>query len=136
MSNRSGNGNLIPFTSDQDREKAAENGRKGGKASGVAKRAKKNMAEIAMCLLTADLTPQQAKKIKAMGLNPEEFTQWTNCIVGLMSATAREGNVKAFEKLQEITGESVASSTAEERKQADMLSAIREAVKGGASSDD
>lgn len=30
-----------PFTSDQNREKAAENGRKGGIASGIAKREKK-----------------------------------------------------------------------------------------------
>lgn len=37
--------NLHMFTSDQDREKAAENGRKGGVASGVAKRRKKEIAK-------------------------------------------------------------------------------------------
>jgi general stress protein YciG len=34
------------FTSDQDREKAAINGRKGGKASGEAKRRKKTLREL------------------------------------------------------------------------------------------
>lgn len=38
--------NLTPFTSDQSREKAVENGRKGGIASGVAKRAKKTFREL------------------------------------------------------------------------------------------
>lgn len=127
MSNNSDN--LIPF-SERSKSEASESGRLGGIASGKARRAKKSMSEIAKCLLTADLTPQQARKIKGMGLNPEEFTQWTNCIVGLMKATASDGNVKAFEKLQEISGETVTSTTAEEKKQADLLNAIEKAVSG------
>lgn len=39
--------NLVPFTSDQSREEAAANGRKGGIASGVAKRKKRTLREIA-----------------------------------------------------------------------------------------
>lgn len=37
--------NLKPFTSEQDREKARESGRKGGIASGEAKRRRKTFAE-------------------------------------------------------------------------------------------
>lgn len=37
--------NLIPFTSDQNREEAKKNGHKGGIASGEARRAKKTIAE-------------------------------------------------------------------------------------------
>ena len=38
--------NLTPFTSDQSREEAAANGKKGGIASGVARRAKKTFREL------------------------------------------------------------------------------------------
>ncbi len=38
--------NLRPFTSDQSRDEAAKNGRKGGIASGEARRAKKTLREI------------------------------------------------------------------------------------------
>lgn len=38
--------NLRPFTSDQSHEEAAKNGRKGGIASGEARRAKKTLREI------------------------------------------------------------------------------------------
>lgn len=45
--------NLIPydFTSDQSRELAAKNGRKGGIASGKAKRKKKDLREMAQAIL-------------------------------------------------------------------------------------
>lgn len=124
---KSGIDNLIPFGSTAE---AREKGRKGGIASGKARKAKKSMSEIAKCLLSADLTPKQAKKIKEMGYNPDEFTQWTQCIIGLIGATAKDGNVKAFDKLQEISGETVTSGTTEERKQADLLNAIQKAVTG------
>lgn len=38
--------NLKPFTSDQNREEAVANGRKGGVASGVARRAKRTFREL------------------------------------------------------------------------------------------
>lgn len=38
--------NLTPFTSDQSREEAVANGKKGGIASGVARRAKKTFREL------------------------------------------------------------------------------------------
>lgn len=38
--------NLRPFTSDQNREEAAKNGRKGGKASGEARRRKREIREM------------------------------------------------------------------------------------------
>lgn len=43
--------NLKPFTSDQNREEAAKAGRKGGKASGAARRAAKTYREAAKILL-------------------------------------------------------------------------------------
>lgn len=43
--------NLVPFTSLQSREEAVKNGRKGGIASGKAKRKKKDMREMAQAIL-------------------------------------------------------------------------------------
>lgn len=129
MSGRNGTKNLVP-QNERTKEEQRRIASLGGIASGKARKAKKSMSEIAKCLLSADLTPKQAKKIESYGLNPEEFTQWTNCIVGLMNATAKDGNVKAFEKLQEISGETVTSTTAEERKQVELLNAIQKAVTG------
>lgn len=50
--------NLIPydFTSDQSRELAAKNGRKGGIASGKAKRKKKDLREMAQAILDGTFT--------------------------------------------------------------------------------
>lgn len=48
--------NLRPFTSDQSREKAAENGRKGGIASGVAKREKADLRKVIQTWLESQAT--------------------------------------------------------------------------------
>jgi hypothetical protein len=47
--------NLRPFTSDQDREEAKKNGIKGGKASGLARRQKRTMREIAEAIGNMEL---------------------------------------------------------------------------------
>ena len=50
--------NLIPFTSDQNREEAKKNGHKGGIASGIARRKRRTFAEIFKTILdeTAEVT--------------------------------------------------------------------------------
>lgn len=126
---KSGIENLIP-QSERTKEEQRAIATAGGIASGKARKRKKSMSEIAKALLSADLTPKQAKTIEKYGLDPKDFTQWTNCIIGLMNATAKDGNVKAFDKLQEISGETVTSTTTEEKKQADLLNAIQKAVEG------
>ena len=54
--------NLIPKTSDQSREEAKRNGRKGGIASGKVRRNKKEAKELALMLLSL---PVSSKKIKS-----------------------------------------------------------------------
>ena len=102
----------------------------GGKASGEARRRKKTLSEMATAIMQTDLQPNQRKQIKAMGLNPDEFNQWTSCIFGLLSKASKDGDVKAVEKLQELTGETTKATTAEEQKQNNLLKAIEKAVKG------
>lgn len=123
------NENLINIA-DRSTEKQREICSKGGKASGVAKRRKKSLSEMAQAIMQCDLTAKQEKQIKAIGLNPDEFNQWTACVFGLLSKASRDGDVKAVEKLQELTGETTKATTAEEQKQDNLLKAIEKAVKG------
>ena len=77
--------NLVSFTSDQDREAAARNGRKGGIASGEAKRRRKSLREQLEILLENGNTQESVAVAlieKAMG-----------------------GDVKAFEVLRDTIGE-------------------------------
>lgn len=62
--------NLVNFTSDQSREEAARNGRKGGIASGKARRAKKRAEEtfIAMLKMQPAISPQLRNTLTRMGV--------------------------------------------------------------------
>lgn len=78
------------FTSDQSREKAAQNGRKGGIASGKAKREKANF-----------------KKLLEIALNEEYKGEMTNAeamVVSLIQE-ALSGNVRAFEVARDTVGQ-------------------------------
>lgn len=110
-------------------EEARINGRKGGIASGKARKKKKTLNEIARALIDCDLNEKQKKEIQKMGLNPEDFNQWTACVLGLMKASAKNGDVKAFSKLQEITGEA-STPSAEEESQKATLNAFKTAILG------
>ena len=55
--------NLVPFTSDQSREKAMANGRKGGIASGEAKRKKRTMREIAEMIGSMEVKDKKTLEI-------------------------------------------------------------------------
>lgn len=58
--------NLVMFTSDQSREKAKVNGRKGGIASGKAKREKKNLREAMQEAMTTTFTDSKGNSATGM----------------------------------------------------------------------
>ena len=63
--------NLVPLST----EKAREIGKKGGEASGVAKRQKKTLRELAEMLGQLKVTDEKVvAKMKEAGLEPENFT--------------------------------------------------------------
>ena len=65
--------NLKPFTSNQDREQAKINGRKGGKARQAQVRRRKALKEQMELLLTLPLTDERAKKqFESMGIDAAE----------------------------------------------------------------
>lgn len=82
--------NLKPFTSDQSREKAAENGRKGGIASGEAKRRRKTLKEELLLMLENE---DVQRSVAAALIN--EATEGNNA-----------GSVaRAFETIRDTIGE-------------------------------
>ncbi len=96
--------NLIPLNKRTKREQR-EIAQKGGKKSAEVRREKKTFRQLAETLLSLEVTDAKTKKeMKNLGIEEDEFTQKTLCMLGLI-AEARDGNVRAFEKLQELTGE-------------------------------
>ena len=86
--------NLKPFTSDQSREEAAENGRKGGIASGEARRRKRDLRLALEILLEKEYTDKKGKVMTgAEAITTKLFEQ------------AMKGNVKAFETIRSTVGQ-------------------------------
>ena len=110
--------NLIPFGERTEKEQR-EIQRKGGKASGVARRRKrtvKQAMELVMSLPVSD--PKMKAKLKKMGIDMEDADNQTAVAVGLM-ARAMKGDPKAcalmFEYLDDVhadTNEQAASHNA------------------------
>lgn len=99
---------------------------KGGIASGEARRKKKLFTELAQRALEMRPTPKTANLMKALGFEEDELTQKAACILGLIKE-AQSGNVKAFEKLQELTGELPEESKGKDNG---ILEELKEYLKG------
>lgn len=99
--------NLIPFTSDQDREEARKNGKKGGVASGIARREKASFKKSLETLLNSDLKITQGAiydRFLAMGIDisGKSLTEIAN--LGLLFG-AIEGNATNYKTLMETNNE-------------------------------
>lgn len=86
--------NLRPFTSEQSHEKAVENGRKGGIASGESKRAKKSLREAMQILMEADLTGKDGKTMTG-----------TEAMAAKAFQAALKGDWKAWELVRDTAGQ-------------------------------
>ena len=90
--------NLKPFTSDQSREEAAKNGKKGGIASGQARRARKKLSAIAATIAETPIPDGKGKKTLAkMGVADEDMTCDALVVAGVYGK-ACQGDTKAVEK--------------------------------------
>lgn len=125
--------NLEPyrFDSSQSREKAAENGRKGGKASGCAKRRKKTLREAAEIYLSLPVSSQKDwNKLAKDGVDPEDVTNAMAIMAGL-TIKAAKGDAKAAKVLFDLVGtaaEHPEPSGVDTMTLADKMAAIREAA--------
>lgn len=91
-------------------EQQVETARKGGIASGEARRRKKAMRDTAKMLLDMQV-PKAAKELKqklaVMGISEEDFTYQTAVMVGVINQ-AMKGNTKAAAFLRDTVGENPA----------------------------
>lgn len=86
--------NLRPFDSNQDREEAKKNGRKGGIASGEARRAKKTMKEMLDYLLEKELPNKKG-----------EMVTYREAMLTAAIKKAIEGDIKASQFVRDTVGE-------------------------------
>ena len=100
------NENLVPFTSNQSREEAVKNGRKGGKASGAARRRKADFRKTLNALLTAEIdSPEWTPVLNALGLD----STLESAVNAAMIREALSGDVKAYIAIRDTLGQTTKS---------------------------
>lgn len=83
------------FTSAQDRQAAAENGRKGGIASGVAKREKRRLSDALSAVLDESVALTDGS----------QMTRGEIIVRNILSRAKDEGTVRDLKTLMELTGD-------------------------------
>lgn len=95
--------NLIPF-SERSESEARENGRKGGKASGAARRRKRSLKEAADLYLSMEPTDTHVwNSLSMAGIEPEDIDNQMAVVVGI-SQRAMTGDAKAAKVLVDLIG--------------------------------
>ena len=123
--------NLKPFTSDQNREKAAENGRKGGIASGISRREKKDRKQKASEFLDLIVRGAGIDKLKKyFNLNGIELTAYEVMLLSCIIKAIQKGDVNALEKLLKIAGEQFTELLDVSVGKSEKLADIMEQLKG------
>lgn len=107
--------NLVPFTSNQSREEAAKNGRKGGIASGEAKRKAKTFAELVELYGKCKVSdPKMVEKLKQAGIAEEDFTHTMAVVASQYNKAEKEGNTQAATWVRETKEGKLDSKTSVE----------------------
>lgn len=108
---------------------ARRNGKKGGIASGIARREKKTVQKILNDFLStaAKDNPQVAKLAAKMGLKSDDSIKDLFTIVCTLN-TLKDGNLSDLERLSKLLGEQTEIADTEAQKQADFLAAVKKAV--------
>jgi len=122
------NENLIPFNKRSVSE-AREYGRKGGKASGEARRKKADFRKTLNALLTAEIdNPEWTPILEAMGLE----STLEAAVNAAMIREALMGNVKAYEAIAKYSGQTDKAVEELRNKEADteLKRARKQAVTG------
>ena len=104
---------IVHYNENRSTEEAQENGRKGGIASGIARRRKRSMKEAADLFLSLPVTDTKTfnKMVKA-GVSADDIDYQMAVIVG-MTTKAIKGDAKAAKILIDILG----GSSEDEAKQ-------------------
>lgn len=107
--------NLVPFderTESEQREIASA----GGKASGKSRRRKKSLKQKMQLLLSLPAADNDQTELAAMGIDPEDMDNEMVLVKALFLAAA-EGDTKAFDRIQDVLGRTVAREELALKKQ-------------------
>lgn len=107
--------NLVPQT-ERSPSEAREMGRKGGIASGAARRRKKSLKQKMQLLLSLPAAGNDQAELAAMGVEPGDMDNEMVLIKALFLSAA-EGDTKAFDHIQDVLGKSVAREELALKKQ-------------------
>ncbi|HIW14900.1 MAG TPA: hypothetical protein H9691_05600 [Firmicutes bacterium] len=91
-------------------------GRKGGIASGAARRRKKSMKQKMQLLLSLPAAGNDQAELAAMGVEPGDMDNEMVLIKALFLSAA-EGDTKAFDRIQDVLGRTVAREELALKKQ-------------------
>lgn len=122
--------NLIPFDERTESE-AREISRKGGIASGAARRRKKSMRDAADLFLSLPVSNKQTQgKFARLGIEADDMDNQMAVIVGLTGAAAA-GDARAAKVLIELLGENKAVGTPTETGDDPITAALKEDAENG-----
>ena len=130
----SGHENLIPFNK-RSKDEARECGRKGGKASGAARRRKADFRKTLNVLLTAEIdSPEWTPLLQALGVD----STLEAAVNMAMIKEALAGNVKAYEAVARYAGQSgqTAADDEEQRIRTDRAKRARDQEVGDTDNQD
>lgn len=97
--------NLIP-NSERTPEELREITRKGGKASGEARRRKRDMKQKMKALLELPAASNDQEQLEALGVDPADRDN-EMVLVMAMFLNAAQGDTKAFDRVMQILGKDV-----------------------------
>lgn len=108
--------NLIPFDSNQNREEAKKNGKKGGVASGEARRRKRDAQKAAEFILSLPAKGGTVDNLMSLGVDEEDATNLVALMARMYSkAMAKGGDVNAARFLVEVMGGTAKHKVEKER---------------------
>ena len=118
--------NLIP-QSERTKDEQREIARKGGIASGIARREKKTVQKVLSDLLDSDIkdNPQFAKLAAKMGVDSDKSIKDIFTMVCLLNSV-KGGNLSDLEKLMKLLGEDKISSGESHEEDDPLTKALRE----------
>ena len=120
--------NLVPFTTNQSREEAVKNGRKGGEASGKARRRKADFRKTLNLLLTAEIDNEEWKPVlESLGV---ECTLESALLMAQIKEAMR-GNTKAAYFVAQYAGQNAqtAADDKEQQRRTERMEADTEKIR-------
>lgn len=118
--------NLRPITLSHD--EAMKNGRKGGIASGEARRQRKRMRDYAVTILDLPVKDKRkSDRLQRMGIELKEIDNEMLILVGLIEK-AQNGDVAAAREIRSIIGEDAYFPTGYDGEHDGLFDAIAKAV--------